>query len=147
MPRSIFRTYLDGILFDHAPTHKWETCLAVVLSWSERCDRCNDPNKYKSDRDLCMVASIMLFFFVFYATKKLLIMLFFIPLCHAYAPVILPYIGPFMLTLGSYESYLLFVWLPLDLRSFFAVMLAKSPTLSSAVSLNVILIIPIHVCV
>ena len=118
-----------------------------VLFLFERYDLYNDPNKYKSDRDLCMVASIMLFFFVFYATKKLLIMLFFIPLCHAYAPVILPYIGPFMLTLGAYESYLLFVWLPLDLRSFFAVMLAKSPTLSSAVSLNVILIIPIHVCV
>ena len=32
-------------------------------------------------------------------------MLFFIPLCDAYAPVILPYYGPFMLTLGAYESY------------------------------------------
>ena len=75
-------------------------------------------------------------------------MLFFIRLCDAYEPVILPYIGPFMLTIGAYESYLLLVWLPLDLCSFFVVMLAKSLTLSSAaVRLNVMLTIPIHVCV
>ena len=42
---------------------------------------------------------------------------------------------------------MLFVWLPLDLCSFFVVMLAKSSTLSSAVSLNVMLVILIHVCV
>ena len=75
-------------------------------------------------------------------------MLFFIRLCDAYEPVILPYIGPFMLTIGAYESYLLLVWLPLDLCSFFVVLLPKSPTLSSAVvSLNVMLITPTHVCV
>ena len=68
-------------------------------------------------------------------------MLFFIPLCDAYAPVILLYFGPFVLTLGA---YILFVLLRLDLCSFFVVMLAKSPTLRSAVSLNIMLI-PIHV--
>ena len=46
------------------------------------------------------------FFFSFFMPLKIaVIMLFFIPLCDAYAPVILPYYGPFMLTLGAYESY------------------------------------------
>ena len=67
-------------------------------------------------------------------------MLFFIPLYDYYAPVVLPYFGPFMIIL---DACMLFVLCRLDLCSFF-VMLAKSQTLSSAVSINVMLI-PFHV--
>ena len=60
-------------------------------------------------------------------------MLFFVSFCEAYAPVILPYSGPFMLTLGAYESYMLFLFFSGSIYARFSLfMLAKSPTLTSA---------------
>ena len=83
----------------------------------------------------------MLFFPFFNAALKYVIMPFFVPLCDAYAPVILPSFGPLMLSLGA---YMLVVLLRLDLCSFFFAVLTKRPIPGSAVSLNVMLI-PIHV--
>ena len=64
-------------------------------------------------------------------------MLFFIPLCDAYTPVIFPYFRPFMLTLGVRTS-MCSLFSSGTMYARFFVMLAKSPILSSAVSLNLI---------